>query len=232
MSEFELSTLQKIAVWLLPVLFAITVHETAHGWMALKLGDRTAQMLGRLSLNPIRHIDPVGTLLVPALMLAFTGIVFGWAKPVPITWQNLHQPRRDTALVAIAGPASNLLMGLFWALVITAGALLGGMPGVYLILAGTAGIFINTILLVLNLLPLPPLDGSRVVGALLPGKLAWHYSRIEPYGFIILALLLVTGLLGEILWPLIGQVLALLGGIAGLAGNELSALLSLLLPRQ
>ena len=232
MGEFELSTLQKIAVWLLPVLFAITVHETAHGWMALKLGDRTAQMLGRLSLNPIRHIDPVGTLLVPALMLAFTGIVFGWAKPVPITWQNLHQPRRDTALVAIAGPVSNLLMGLFWALVITAGALLGGMPGVYLILAGTAGIFINTILLVLNLLPLPPLDGSRVVGALLPGKLAWHYSRIEPYGFIILALLLVTGLLGEILWPLIGQVLALLGGIAGLAGNELSALLSLLLPRQ
>ncbi len=228
----ELSLLQRVAVWAIPVLFAITVHETAHGWMALRLGDPTAKMLGRLSLNPIRHIDPVGTVLVPGLLLMLGGVLFGWAKPVPITWQNLRQPRRDTALVAVAGPLSNLLMALFWAMVIRIGLMIGnGSEGValFMLYSGMAGIFINSVLCLLNLLPLLPLDGGRLVEALLPGPLAWKFSRLEPYGLPIMVLLLVTGLLGKILWPLVILLLALMGGIAGLSNETLNYLLYTLL---
>ena len=225
----EVSLVQKIVAWVLPVLFAITVHEVAHGWIAARLGDKTALMLGRLTLNPVKHVDPVGTILVPGLlMLMQTGFLFGWAKPVPVTWQNLKHPKRDMALVAAAGPVANLLMALVWALVIRLGTALGD-PGQALVFMGTAGIFINTILMVLNLLPLPPLDGGRVMTGLLPGPLAWKFSRIEPYGFMILLALLVTGVLGKIMWPAISLVMGALGLLSGLPAGEFKQILFALL---
>jgi len=203
----ELNLAQKIAVWLLPVLFAITVHEVAHGWVARLLGDPTAMMLGRLTLNPIKHIDPLGTILVPGMMLLLPGgFIFGWAKPVPVTWENLRSPKRDMALVALAGPSANLAMALLWAAALKLGVALDGtaswvaMPLAYM---GLAGISINTILMVLNLLPLPPLDGGRILTGILPGPLAAKVGRIEPYGLLIILLLLFSGLLGKILSPVI-----------------------------
>ncbi|MDH3900818.1 MAG: site-2 protease family protein [Gammaproteobacteria bacterium] len=223
----EITLIQKIAAWVLPVLFAITVHETAHGWMALRLGDKTAMMLGRLTLNPLKHIDPVGTILVPGLMLMLSGLMFGWAKPVPITWQNLGNPKRDMVLVAAAGPLANLLMAFLWAIIIRLGIMLGDI-GIALIFMGTVGIFINTLLMALNLLPLPPLDGGRVLAGLLPGPLAWKFSRIEPYGFLILIGLLVTGILGKILIPVIWLVISLLAPVTGLQPNVFIKVLQLL----
>jgi Zn-dependent protease len=224
----EITIVQKIVAWILPVLFAITVHETAHGWMALKLGDKTAMMLGRLTLNPFKHIDPLGTILIPGLMYMLAGFMFGWAKPVPVTWQNLRQPKRDMVFVAAAGPMSNLLMALLWALAIRAGLALGD-AGLALVFMGVAGIFINTILMVLNLLPLPPLDGGRVMTGLLPGPLAYKFSLIEPYGFFILVGLLVTGLLGVILWPVIEFFMGLMAGVSGLQPRTFMAVLMALL---
>jgi len=200
----DLSTMQRVAVWALPVLFAITVHEVAHGWVALRLGDKTAMMLGRLTLNPIKHIDPVGTVLLPLIMLMIGGFIFGWAKPVPVTWENLKHPKRDMALVAIAGPFANLVMMAIWALIMKLGYLIMSsaiwiaQPLIYM---GSAGVFINIVLMVLNLLPLPPLDGSRVVSSFLPGPVAWKFNRLENYGFLILVLLLATGVLGQIIGP-------------------------------
>jgi Zn-dependent protease len=226
---FEVSLVQKIVAWVLPVLFAITVHEVAHGWIAARLGDKTALMLGRLTLNPVKHIDPIGTILVPGLlMLMQTGFLFGWAKPVPVTWQNLKHPKRDMALVAAAGPCANLLMALGWALVIRLGLSLGD-HGQALVFMGTAGIFINTILMVLNLLPLPPLDGGRVMAGLLPGPLSWKFSRIEPYGFMILIALLVTGVLGKIMWPAISLVMGSLALVSGLPARDFMQVLYVLL---
>ena len=198
-----LTSMQEFSIWALPVLFAVTLHEVAHGWMAKRLGDPTAQRLGRLSLNPIKHIDPLGTILIPGLMILMgTGFIFGWAKPVPITWSNLRKPRRDMALVALAGPGANLVMATLWALVRWLAAYLPwGWMAMPLALMGAAGIGINIVLMVLNLLPLPPLDGSRVVAGFLPSRLAWRYSRIEPYGLWILLLLVGTGVLGWILTP-------------------------------
>jgi Zn-dependent protease len=215
----ELNLMQRIAVWALPVLFAITVHEVAHGWVARRLGDPTAMMLGRLTLNPVRHIDPIGTVVVPVLMLMVSPFIFGWAKPVPVTWENLKHPKRDMALVALAGPAANLLMAVFWALVMKIGFTLGGelaWVAVPLIYMGGAGIAINVVLMVLNLLPLPPLDGGRVVTSLLPGPLAWQFARIEPYGILILLALLFTGVLGQLLWPPVIELQRLLRMLAGL----------------
>jgi len=229
----ELNLLQRVAVWVIPVLFAITVHETAHGWMALRLGDPTAKMLGRLTLNPIKHIDPIGTVLVPGVLLMLGGFLFGWAKPVPITWENLRKPKQDMAWVAAAGPLSNLLMALFWALIIRLAVLMGTSLGgiaVFLVYVGVAGIFINTILMVLNLLPLPPLDGSRVVNALLPPRLAWRYSQLEPYGLPILVVLLLTGILGKILWPIVIMVLAHLVQVSGLPPETFQIVFSNLMP--
>lgn len=217
----EMSTLQRIAVWALPVLFAITVHEVAHGWVARRLGDPTAMMLGRLTLNPLKHIDPVGTVLVPLLMLMFSPFIFGWAKPVPVTWENLKHPKRDMALVAVAGPLSNLLMALFWVAVLRIGIGINtGAPwlGTYLFYAGQAGILINLVLMVLNLLPLPPLDGGRVLSGLLPGRWSWQLDRLEPYGLLILLLLLMSGALGSILGPPIDALQSLLYFIVGLRG--------------
>ncbi|GMR18376.1 MAG: site-2 protease family protein [Gammaproteobacteria bacterium] len=197
---------QLITISILPVLFAITVHEVAHGWVAKLLGDPTAQRLGRLTLNPVKHIDPMGTVLVPALLLLLkVGVIFGWAKPVPVTWENLRNPKKDMVLVAAAGPVANLLMAILWALVIKIGTLLpaslgwAAQPMYYM---GLVGILINVLLMVFNLLPLPPLDGGRVAVGLLPGPWAWRLSRVEPYGFYILIALWVTG----ILWLVIGPV--------------------------
>lgn len=198
----ELTIIQKVAVWALPVLFAITVHEVAHGWAASKLGDQSARMLGRLTLNPIKHIDPIGTLLVPAVLLVLGGFVFGWAKAVPVNDRNFKHPARDMAWVAMAGPASNFIMAILWAIVGKIGLILiASQPdiGQFLLYSGVAGVSINLILMVLNLLPIPPLDGSHVVSALLPKHLAWQYKRIAPFGFIILVVLMITGFLTPIL---------------------------------
>ncbi len=199
-----MNTLQVLSVWALPVLFAITLHEVAHGWTARHFGDMTAAQLGRLSLNPIKHIDPIGTVLVPAVLLFLGGFVFGWAKPVPVNMFHLHNPKRDMAIVAAAGPAANLVMALIWALIAKLGmSLYGAVDWVALplILMGQAGIAINLVLMLLNLLPLPPLDGGRVVAGMLPDNLSYQYGRIEPLGLFILLGLLALGVLGKILSP-------------------------------
>ncbi|MFM1891451.1 MAG: hypothetical protein RLZ44_528 [Pseudomonadota bacterium] len=209
----ELTLVQKLAALVLPLIFAITVHEAAHGWVADRLGDKTARMLGRITLNPLKHIDWLGTIIVPLAMFALTGFLFGWAKPVPVNPRNLHNPRRDMAIVAAAGPGVNLVMALIWSLLALLGtALLRSLPEVALplVFMSAAGVFINVILMALNLLPLPPLDGGRVVTGLLPLDWARKYARIEPYGLPILVVLLVTGLLGWFVWPLVQTTIDLL----------------------
>ena len=203
----ELTLVQKIAVYALPVIFAITLHEAAHGYAARHFGDSTAYMLGRISLNPLRHIDPVGTILVPLLTLWVGGILFGWAKPVPVNFGNLRQPKKDMLWVAAAGPASNLAMALGWALVMKLSTLMPESSlALPMALMGKAGVTINAVLLVLNLLPLPPLDGGRIAVSLLPHDLAWRFAGLERYGFVILIALLFLGILDSILWPLISLV--------------------------
>ncbi len=197
----ELTLLQRIVVWILPVVFAITVHEVAHGWAAKKMGDNTAFMLGRLTLNPIKHIDLIGTIIVPGLLLlTFTGFIFGWAKPVPVDPRHFKNPRRDMALVALAGPMANLSMAIGWALLARIGGLIGtefiSLPFIYM---GIAGISINLVLALLNLLPIPPLDGSRILTGILPSYWAWQYNKLERFGFIILIVLLYTQVLNVIL---------------------------------
>ncbi len=200
----DFSLVQKIAIWALPVIFAITVHEAAHGYTARFFGDRTAQMQGRLSLNPLKHIDPVGTLLVPGLLLLLqANFLFGWAKPVPVDVRNLRNPRREMAIVAAAGPAASAAMMLGWGLLLKyAISVDDSGEGLWMGLRymAVAGIQINMILFVLNLIPLPPLDGGRVVAGLLPPRLAYSYSKIEPYGLIILVVLMATGILGKIMY--------------------------------
>jgi len=200
----EFSQIQKITLGIVPVVFAITVHEVAHGWVASKLGDQTARLLGRLTLNPLKHVDPVGTVILPLLLLVFGGFIFGWAKPVPVDWRNLRHPRRDMALVAAAGPGANLVMLMLWALVgrflIMQQGAWGDAVTPWFYMVGV-GITINIALIVLNLLPLPPLDGSRIVAAMLPPREAAQYNRLERWGILILMLLLATGVLGRILLP-------------------------------
>ena len=196
----ELSLVQKIIVWILPVIFAITGHEAAHGWMAKKCGDNTAYMLGRLTLNPLKHIDPLGTVILPGiLLLTGTGFLFGWAKPVPVNGRYFKRPLRDMAFVAAAGPGANLVMAIIWALVARLGVTIGveavSMPLIYM---GIAGISINISLLLINLLPIPPLDGSRILTAFLPYNLAVQYNQLERYGFIILLVLLYTNVLNAV----------------------------------
>lgn len=211
---------QKLAVWALPVLLAITLHEVAHGYVARELGDNTAAALGRLSLNPIKHIDLIGTVLVPGLLLLLGGFLFGWAKPVPVDFRNLRNPKRDMAIVAIAGPAVNLAMALGWALLLKYALTQDTSAGLWLGFGQmcVAGISINLVLMVLNLLPMPPLDGGRVAVGLLPMKQAIALSRIEPYGMVILIVLMVTGILSQILGPLVGLSQNLVLGLFGIRG--------------
>ncbi|MFM8333366.1 MAG: site-2 protease family protein [Candidatus Methylumidiphilus sp.] len=223
----DLSLLQKIAIWLLPVVFAITLHEVAHGWVAKLLGDRTAESQGRLTLNPLHHIDPVGTVLLPGLLLVFSGFVFGWAKPVPVNWGRLHNPKRDIGLVAIAGPAANLTMIVLWIIVARLASLIGvGSVALPLIFMSAAGIFINSMLMLLNLLPLPPLDGGRVMSCLLPTHLSYKFDKLEPYGMIILVVLMVTPLLSMILGGPLHLAIGLSMDLAGIHPGVLGLLLS------
>jgi Zn-dependent protease len=207
----------KIITFAVPVLLAITLHEAAHGWVAFKLGDPTAKDLGRISINPIKHIDPVGTLLIPAVMIIFTGYAFGYAKPVPVDVQNFQHPQKDMALVALAGPASNFIMAVIWAFVMMLSVkVLGG--GIANLMHGMAeiGIIINVLLMIVNLLPMPPLDGGRIVTGVLPFKWAVLYVRFEKIGIWIVIFLLVSGILGKILMPMVQAVKNNLYGLFGL----------------
>ena len=209
----ELSLIQKIIIYAPPVIFAITVHEAAHGYAAKYFGDMTAYQAGRISLNPLKHIDPFGTILLPAMTILLGGILFGWAKPVPVNFSRLRHPKKDMLWVAAAGPASNFVMALFWALVLK---LTMGSPSFMaepLSLMAKAGIGINIVLMVLNLLPLPPLDGGRIAVSLLPMHLARPFAQIERFGFIILLVLLFTGVLSRILDPFINAVYLLINSL-------------------
>jgi Zn-dependent protease len=203
---------QTLLIWVIPVLLAITLHEAAHGWMASKFGDHTARMMGRVTLNPVKHIDPVGTIVVPlALLIMSTGFIFGWAKPVPINFNALRSPKSGMIWVALAGPGANLIMAIGWIFI----AILSINIPVMLKMAG-AGIFINILLAVFNLLPIPPLDGSRVISALLPNPLAYKYNQLERYGFLILIGLMFIGGFSYIVWPIVGLALSSLSVISGL----------------
>lgn len=200
----ELTLVGRIAVWILPVIFAITVHEVAHGWVASKFGDNTAKSLGRLTLNPISHMDLVGTVIVPGVLLLLGGFIFGWAKPVPVNWNNLKNPKRDMVYVAIAGPLANLFMAVGWGVLMKVGYMIGSdnefvsMPLIYM---GYAGVFINAVLMMLNLLPILPLDGGRVLAGLLPSRISREFSKLERFGFPILVVIIAMGWLSKILGP-------------------------------
>ncbi|MCW0206448.1 hypothetical protein AVE30378_04891 [Achromobacter veterisilvae] len=202
--------IQTIAVYAIPVIFAITLHEAAHGFVARMFGDPTAHQAGRISLNPARHIDPIGTLLVPvAILLASKllgspGMLFGWAKPVPVDFGRLRRPKQDMLWVALAGPAANLLMAILWAFSLRL-FLESGLQESFWFEMAVAGVNVNLVLMALNLLPIPPLDGGRILFSLLPNRLAWQYSKLEPYGLVIVVILLVT----DVLWLLMRPVLGL-----------------------
>ncbi len=209
------SLIQAITIYALPVLFGITLHEAAHGYVARMFGDPTAWQAGRISLNPVRHIDLMGTIIVPLFLLFSTkllgggGLLFGWAKPVPVDWSRLRRPKRDMLWVALAGPASNLVMAVIWAIGLRVLAETGATSSSFWVQMTIAGIQVNLILMALNLVPLPPLDGGRIVFSLLPDRMAWQYSKIEPYGIVILIVLMLTGVLWTVLQPLLafGQLI-------------------------
>jgi Zn-dependent protease len=231
----ELSLIQKITVFAIPVIFAITLHEAAHGFAAMKFGDKTAWMMGRVTANPLKHIDPVGTIGLPLFLLLMSKLaggpafLFGWAKPVPVNFQNLRHPKRDMLWVAAAGPGANMVMAVFWSAMIQLGHALGGMLGLPLMLMGAAGVFINGILAALNLLPIPPLDGGRIAVSLLPPGPSAMLARVEPFGFFILIALMLTGMLSTLMWPLIGLVFTFATLLTGVSDQTLLSLISVLL---
>ena len=203
--ELSLAT---IMLWAVPVVFAITLHEAAHGYVARRFGDQTAYMLGRVTLNPLKHIDPIGTIAVPGFLIALSVLtraplfIFGWAKPVPVNFGNLHHPKRDMFWVAGAGPFANFLMAVGWAILLKSAVPGGLIDSDGLFEMAKAGIDVNLVLMALNLLPIPPLDGGRIALSLLPGPLAYRYSRLEPYGFMVVIVLLVTGVLNYLMLPI------------------------------
>ena len=192
--------MQAIAVYAIPVLFAITVHEASHGYVARMFGDNTAYVLGRVTLNPLKHIDPLGTIAIPLGMVILTGFMFGWAKPVPVDWSSLRRPKRDMIWVAAAGPAVNLVMAILWAILLRV-LLMAGVDEQFFLEVARAGVQVNLVFMALNLLPIPPLDGGRIVAGLLPRNLSNAYSRIEPFGLFIIIGLLVTQTLNVVLQP-------------------------------
>lgn len=219
----ELSTIQKVAVMALPLVFAIILHEVAHGWVAYRLGDPTAKAAGRLTLNPISHIDLFGTIIMPLLLFVLTSgkMVFGYAKPVPINPSYFRNPKKGMALSAIAGPAVNMVIAVIFSLLLR--VVLAGLEGkvpepawswfaIPLSYMCFYGIIMNVVLAVLNMIPIPPLDGSRLVYWLLPERQGQVYYRIEPYGTIILMVLIMVGALGKIMGPVIAPILMILLG--------------------
>jgi Zn-dependent protease len=209
--------LETAVLYVVPVVLAITLHEAAHGYVARMFGDQTAWMLGRVTLNPIKHVDPIGTVLVPGILFLLKApFLFGWAKPVPVNFGNLRHPKRDMIFVAGAGPMANLVMALCWAFVAQLVAPSGPWTSDGMYRMSEIGIAINLMLMVLNLLPIPPLDGGRIAVGLLPMGLAQALARVEPYGFIVIVVLLVTGLLGDLLRPLYGAASYLLYALTGL----------------
>ncbi len=211
--------IQLIALYAIPGIFAITLHEAAHGYAARHFGDPTAYQAGRISLNPLRHIDPIGTLLIPAVVLFASGgkFAFGWAKPVPVNFARLRNPKRDMFWVAAAGPGANLFMAVLWTLILK---FVAGLPVNYFtepaLRMAQGGIIINIVLMVLNLVPLPPLDGGRIAVSLLPQRLAYQFSRLEPYGMIILMVLLFTGALGAVMMPMMRAAFSVLSFVFGI----------------
>src|SRR5215470_6092592 len=210
--DFSVAT---IVLWAVPVVFAITLHEAAHGYVARIFGDQTAYMLGRVTLNPVRHIDPIGTIAVPGVLIAVSLLtkaplfIFGWAKPVPVNFGNLRHPKRDMLWVAAAAPAANFAMAVAWAFV----AKLSTSNGIDLM--ASIGIITNVVLMVLNLFPILPLDGGRIAVSLLPHRLAMSYARLEPYGFMLVILLLVTGALNVLMMPFVNFFLSFFSSLAG-----------------
>jgi Zn-dependent protease len=205
--------IETIAVYALPVVLAITLHEAAHGYVARHFGDLTAYKLGRVSLNPIRHMDWMGTIVVPLAILigshiagATSGILFGWAKPVPVNYYALRNPRRDMLWVAAAGPASNVAQALVWAALLKLGQAFDFGYGDIVTAVASAGIMVNVVLTVLNLIPVLPLDGGRIVFSLLPERLSYRYARVEPYGLIVLVIILVADTQNRLLGPVTHQM--------------------------
>jgi Zn-dependent protease len=211
----DFASLERIALAAVPIILAITVHEAAHGYVARMFGDSTAWMLGRVTLNPLKHIDPIGTVVVPLATLLLGGILFGWAKPVPVNFGNLRHPKRDMFWVAAAGPGANLVMALLWAIVFGLASSRGPLASAGLQVMSYIGVGINVALMVLNLLPILPLDGGRIAVSLLPHSLAVPFARTERYGFFVVLALLATGVLGVVVGPLAGGVTALLEAVTG-----------------
>jgi Zn-dependent protease len=200
----ELSPIQYFTISIIPVLLAITVHEAAHGYAAKHFGDKTAYFLGRITLNPIKHIDPIGTVVIPGMLLLLSApFLFGWAKPVPVNFSNLNNPKKDMMWVALAGPASNLVMAIIWAIILGLFKSSGASYALFVIGMAQVGIMINLVLMLLNLLPIPPLDGGRMAVSLLPSPWSYKLASLERYGMFILIFLIVSGLLSAILLPLL-----------------------------
>ncbi|HEY6862930.1 MAG TPA: site-2 protease family protein [Burkholderiales bacterium] len=216
----ELNLVQTIAIYALPLVLAITLHEAAHAYVAMHCGDRTAWMLGRVSLNPVRHIDPTGTILLPLLLLAVShgSFAFGWAKPVPVNFQALRNPKRDMFWVAAAGPAANLVMALAWAAVLKVCDVSGMLDDQFLVQTAAAGIRINVLFMALNLLPVLPLDGGRMLTSILPRRAALRFSKLEPWGLpVLLGVISLSyfgiNVLGVLLAPIMNASMAIIGSL-------------------